>query len=182
MLPADPSLTPAGQAPVALPLKAPAPPLKAPAPSTKTQSGALNTNGHPSMALPSKAAVTDLPAAAGLGLSEVPSVDQRHKKIKSPGDAPSVFSPPTKSLSTLPRRVTEAARVEPTSTQKAEATAGKAELLAAKRRQPSSPKAQPSSSRHPSVPAATAGILKADSPADLSMSTSPIKGVVNTDP
>ncbi len=65
------------------------------------------------------------------------------------------------------------------STEKAEATAGKAELIAAKRRQPSSPKAQPSSN-HPSVSAATAGTLVADSPTDLSKSTSPIKGVVKT--
>ena len=173
MLPADPALTPADHPSAALPFKAPAPPMN-------THPGALTTNGHPSMALPSKAAVTDLPAAAGLGLSEVPSVDQRHKEIKSPSNAPSVFSPSTKSLSKLPRRVRDAARVESTSTEKAEATAGKAELLAAKRRQPSSPKAQPSSSRRPSVPAATAGTLKADSPADLSKSTSPIKGLVNT--
>ncbi len=172
MLLADPALTPAGQPPVALPFKAPAPPMD-------TRSGALTTSGQPSMALPSTAAATDLPAAAGLGLSQASSVDQPQKEIKSPGEASSVLSHSTKSLSKLPRRVREAARVEPISPQKAEATAGKAKPLAAKRRQPSSPKAQPSGSS-PSVPAATAGILKADSPTDLSKSTSPIKGVVNT--
>ena len=179
MLPTHPTLTPADRPSVALPFKAPAPPLKAPVPPMDTQSGALNTNGQPSMTLPSKAAVTGLPAAAGLGFSEASSVDQPQKEIKSPGEALSVLSHSTKSLSRLPRRVREAARVEPTSTQKAEATAGKAEPIAAKRRQPSSPKAQPSSSP-PSVSAPTAGILKADSPTDLSKSTSPIKGVVNT--
>jgi len=112
MLPTDPAFTPAGQPSVALPLKAPAPPLKAPAPPMNTHSSALNTNGHPSMALPSKAAATDLPAAAGLGLSQV---DLPHTEIKSPGDAPSVFSHSTRPLSRLPRRVREAARVEPIS-------------------------------------------------------------------
>ena len=171
MLPADPALTPAGQPPVALPLKAPAPPLKAPAASMNTHPGALNTSGQPSMALPSTA------AAAGRALSQVSSVDQPRTEIKSPVNTP---DPTTKSLSKLPRRVREAARVEPISTQKAEATAGKAEPLAAKRRQPRSPEAQPSGSR-PSVSAATAGILNADSPTDLSKSTSPIKGLVKTD-
>ena len=125
------------------------------------------------MALPSKAAAIDLPAAADLGLSEVPSVDQPHKAVKSPGDAPSVFSHPTRSLSRLPRRVREAARVEPISS-------NKAEPLAAKRPQPIPPKAQSSSSR-PSLSAATA-MLDADRPADSSNSTSPIKGVVKADP
>ncbi len=105
MLPTHPTLTPAGHPSAALPLKASALPIN-------TYSGALNTNGQPSMALPSKAAVTDLPAAAGPGLSGVPSVDQPRKGIKSPGDAPSVFSHSTRSLSKLPRRVREAARVE----------------------------------------------------------------------
>ncbi|KAL0022853.1 hypothetical protein WJX77_000078 [Trebouxia sp. C0004] len=73
-----------------------------------------------------------------------------------------------------PLRVREAARVAPISTG---STAGKAEPLADKRRQPIPPMARPSNSR-PSVSAATAGILNADSPADLSHSTSPIKGVV----
>ncbi len=154
-------------------------PLKAPAAPMNTQSAALKTNGQPSMAVPSKAAATDLPAAAGLGLSQVSSVDQPHKGNKSPGEAPSMFSHPTRSLSRLPRRVREAARAEPISTEKAESTAGKAEPLAAKRRQPISPMARPSNSR-PSVSAATAGILNADSPADLNHSSSPIKGVVKT--
>jgi len=166
MLPTAPALTPAGHPSAALPLKASAPP-------TNTHLGALNTSGQPSMAVPSKAAVTVLPAA-DLGFTKLPSVDQPHKGIKSPVNAP---DPTTSSLSRLPRRVREAARVEPTSTQEAEATAGKAEPFAAKRRQPSSPKAQPSSN-HPSVSAATAGTLVADSPTDLSKSTSPIKGVV----
>ena len=105
MLPADPALTPAGQPPVALPFKAPAPPMD-------TRSGALTTSGQPSMALPSTAAATDLPAAAGLGLSQASSVDQPQKEIKSPGEASSVLSHSTRSLSKLPRRVREAARVE----------------------------------------------------------------------
>ena len=166
MLPTDPALTPAGQPSVTLPFKAPAPPMN-------SQSGALTTNGRPSGAFPSKAAAIDLPAAADLGLSEVPSVDQPHNGVKSPGDAPSVFSHPTRSLSRLPRRVREAARVEPISSEKAEP-------LAAKRPQPIPPNAQSSSSR-PSLSAATA-MLDADRPADPSNSTSPIKGVVKTDP
>ncbi|DBB05732.1 TPA: hypothetical protein ACH3X1_012333 [Trebouxia sp. C0004] len=104
----------------------------------------------------------------------VSSVDQPHAGIKSPGDVPSLFFHPTRSLSRLPSRVREAARVAPISTG---STAGKAEPLADKRRQPIPPMARPSNSR-PSVSAATAGILNADSPADLSHSTSPIKGVV----
>ncbi len=146
-----------------------------------THPGALTTNGQPFTAIPFKAAATDLPTAAGLDCSQASSVDQPHKDIKSPGEASPVLSHSTKSLSKLPRRIREAARVEPISTQKAEATAGKAEPLAANRRQPSSPKAQPSG-KPPSVSAATAGTFNAASPADLSKSTSPIKGVVDTDP
>ncbi|KAA6426327.1 MAG: hypothetical protein FRX49_03438 [Trebouxia sp. A1-2] len=168
MLPIDPALTPAGQPSVALP-------VKAPAASMNTQSGAFTTNGQPSMAPPSKAAATDMLAAAGLSFTRVSSVDQPHTGDMSTSEAPS----PTRPLSRLPRRVREAARVEPISTEKAGSTAGKAEPLAAKGQQPVSPKAQPSNSC-PSVLAANAGISSADSPADMSNSTSPIKGVVET--
>ncbi|DBA84132.1 TPA: hypothetical protein ACH3X1_006608 [Trebouxia sp. C0004] len=166
MLPTHPALTSAGQPSVALPLKAPAAPMN-------TQSGALTTNGQPSITLPSKA------AAAGLGLSQVSSVDQPHMGIKSPGDAPSVVSHPTRPLSRMPSRVREAATVEPISTDKAKSTVGKAEPLAAKRRQPISPMARPSNSR-PSVLAAAAGILNADRPADLCHGTSPSRGSSKT--